>query len=196
MFIITKTTHDGTEKPVIFINKEAALRYKRNLVLNDAYLSLLGEDFARTLDTNKVEQFNTLLNYIKSNFYTSSFGEDDAKLLAAFESFLREKGCSLDDEADYIYYGDRSYLSVQVFDVPAPCDIQTSAGMATAVAYDDGCAKGVQILLNDNIVCALDVYEKEFEGSEYSGEARVLAYKVEYAEDEAEAPIACIAINR
>ena len=197
MFIVTKTTNDGTEKPVIFVRKEDALRYKRNLVLSSAYLSMYGEDFAKTLDTNKIKQFNTLLDYIGVNFYTSSFDEDDVKLLAAFEIFLRvEKDCSLYDEADYIYYGDKSYLSVQLFDVPAPCDIQTSAGMATAVAYNDGCAKGVQIWLDDDIVCALDVYEKEFDAQECGGEARVLAYKKEYAENEEEAPIACITINR
>lgn len=191
MFVITKTTHDGTEKPVLFIHKEKAIRYKRNLVLSDAYLSMFGEDFAQQLEASKLERFNDLLRYIGSNFNTSFFDSDDDELLASFESFLIEKGCSLCEEADYVYYDEQLFLSVQLFDVPAPCDIQTSAGRATAVAYDDGCAKGVQIWLDDNIVCALDVYEEEL-----GGEARVLAYKKEYGEDEEEAPIACISINR
>ena len=72
--------------------------------------------------------------------------------------------------------------------------MQTSAGKITTRLYDDGIAKGIQILLDDNIVAMLDVYEPS-EG-ETEGEARVLAYKKIYAEDEEEAPIACITINR
>jgi hypothetical protein len=72
--------------------------------------------------------------------------------------------------------------------------IQTSAGFVKTQIYDDGCANGIQILLNDDIVCALDVYEPS-EG-ELEGEARVLVYKTEYTEDEEEAPIVCISINR
>lgn len=196
MFIVTNTTIDGTNTPVVFVRKEDALRYKRNLVLGDAYLSMNGEDFARTLDDDKCEQFNALLRRIGSDYRFAPQKEEDIALLAAFESFLKSKGAELEDEADYIRYDEDLFLSVQMFDVPAPCDIQTSAGMATAVAYNDGCAKGVQIWLNDNIVCALDVYEKEYDGWEYSGEARVLAYKAEYDEGEEEAPIACVTINR
>lgn len=72
--------------------------------------------------------------------------------------------------------------------------IQTSAGFAKTQNYDDGCAKGIQVLLGNEIVCALDVYEP-VEG-ELEGEARVLVYKAEYAEDEEEAPIACVSVNR
>lgn len=72
--------------------------------------------------------------------------------------------------------------------------MQTSAGTITTRFYNDGCAKGIQILLDDNIVAMLDVYEP-VEG-ETEGEARVLAYKKIYDEDEEEAPIACITINR
>ena len=196
MFIVTNTTIDGTNKPVVFVRKEDALRFKRNLVLGDAYLSMLGEDFARMLDDDKCEQYNDLLRRIGSDFRFTPQKEEEIALLAAFESFLKSKGVEFEDEADYIRYDEDLFLSVQLFDVPAPCDIQTSAGMATAVAYNDGCAKGVQIWLDDNIVCALDVYEKDFDGCEYSGEARVMAYKTEYGEDEEEAPIACITINR
>ena len=70
----------------------------------------------------------------------------------------------------------------------------TSAGVITTRFYDDGCAKGIQVLLNDTIVAILDVYEP-IEG-ETEGEARVLVYKKEYAEDEEEAPIECVTINR
>ena len=68
--------------------------------------------------------------------------------------------------------------------------MQTSAGVITTQFYDDGCAKGIQVLLDGNIVAMLDVYE------EPNGEARVLVYKMEYAEGEEEAPIECITINR
>ena len=72
--------------------------------------------------------------------------------------------------------------------------MKTSAGKITTRFYDDGIAKGIQIYLDDQIVAMLDVYEPS-EG-ETEGEARVLVYKKEYAEDEEEVPIACIAINR
>jgi hypothetical protein len=72
--------------------------------------------------------------------------------------------------------------------------MKTSAGVITTRFYDDGMAKGIQILLDDTIVAMLDVYEPS-EG-ETEGEARVLVYKKEYAEDEEEAPIECITINR
>lgn len=72
--------------------------------------------------------------------------------------------------------------------------MKTSAGTITTKFYDDRCAKGIQIMLDGNIVAMLDVYEPE-EG-EGDGEARVLVYKKDYAEDEEEAPIECITINR
>ena len=72
--------------------------------------------------------------------------------------------------------------------------MNTSAGTITTKFYDDGCAKGIQILLDDNIVAMLDVY-KPIEG-ESEGEARVLVYKKEYAENEEEAPVECITVNR
>lgn len=72
--------------------------------------------------------------------------------------------------------------------------MKTSTGTITTRFYDDGCAKGIQILLDDNIVAMLDVYEPE--NGEVEGEARVLVYKKEYAENEEETPIECITINR
>ena len=72
--------------------------------------------------------------------------------------------------------------------------MKTSAGKITTQFYDDGCAKGIQILLDGTIVAMLDVYEPR-EG-ESEGEARVLVYKKEYDETEEEAPIECITINR
>jgi len=72
--------------------------------------------------------------------------------------------------------------------------MKTSAGTIATEFYDDGIAKGVKVMLDGNIVAMLDVYEPA-EG-ENEGEARVLVYKKEYAENEEEAPIECIAINR
>ena len=68
---------------------------------------------------------------------------------------------------------------------------KTSAGIITTIFYDDGCAKGIQIFLNDEIVAMLDVYEPS-EG-ETEGEARVLVYKTAPEFDE---PTHCITINR
>ena len=75
-----------------------------------------------------------------------------------------------------------------------PIDNVTSAGAITTRFYDDEIAKGIQIMLDNNIVAMLDVYGAE--DSETEGEARVLVYKKEYAEDQEEAPIACITVNR
>ncbi len=72
--------------------------------------------------------------------------------------------------------------------------MKTSAGIITTKFYDDGVAKGVQILLDDTIVAMLDVYEPV--DGETQGEARVLVYKNTYDDDEEEEPIACITINR
>ena len=72
--------------------------------------------------------------------------------------------------------------------------MKTSVGTITTRFYDDGCAKGVQVLLDDNIVVMLDVYEASY--GETEGEARVLVYRKEYVENEEEAPIQCITINR
>lgn len=75
-----------------------------------------------------------------------------------------------------------------------PIDNTTSAGVITTEFYDDEIAKGIKVLLNNEIVAMLDVYGAE--DSETEGEARVLIYKKEYDEGEEEAPIACITINR
>lgn len=73
-------------------------------------------------------------------------------------------------------------------------EFKTSAGVITTRFYDDGIAKGIQIYLDDEIVAMLDVYEPI--GNEPEGEARVLVYRKEYSENEEEAPIACVSINR
>ena len=72
--------------------------------------------------------------------------------------------------------------------------MKTSAGTITTQFYDDGVAKGVQIMLDGTIVAMLDVYNAQ-EGEE-EGEARVMVYKKAYGEDEEEEPIECITINR
>ena len=69
--------------------------------------------------------------------------------------------------------------------------MQTSAGKITTRFYDDVCAKGIQIFLDDEIVVMLDVYEPA-EG-ETEGEARVLVYQKAPDLDE---PTHCITINR
>ena len=73
--------------------------------------------------------------------------------------------------------------------------MKTSAGVITTKSYDDGIAKGIQILLDDIVVAMLDVYEPM--DGESEGEARVLVYKKEYNKDiEEEEPIECITVNR
>ena len=67
--------------------------------------------------------------------------------------------------------------------------MKTSAGKITTRYYDDGIAKGVQILLDDTVVAMLDVFESA--AGEMEGEARVLVYHKDCDE-----PIECITINR
>lgn len=70
-------------------------------------------------------------------------------------------------------------------------EMETSAGKITTRFYDDGCAKGIQIFLDDEIVAMLDIYEPT--GEEIEGEARVLVYQKSPDFDE---PTHCITINR
>lgn len=51
--------------------------------------------------------------------------------------------------------------------------IKTSAGVITTQAYDDGIAKGIKVLLNDDIICIVDVFEE----AERRGETRIITYK-------------------
>lgn len=56
--------------------------------------------------------------------------------------------------------------------------VETNVGVITAVPYDDGMGKGIQLLLNDDIVCMLDVMEHPAEGG-----TRLIVY-ADYYEDE------------
>lgn len=63
----------------------------------------------------------------------------------------------------------------------------TKAGIITTRFYDDGMARGIQILLNDEIVCMLDVMEHPTEGG-----TRLIVY-ANYNEDD---PTHIIEINK
>lgn len=64
---------------------------------------------------------------------------------------------------------------------------ETSAGVITTRFYDDDIAKGVEILLDGNIVCMLDVMQHPTEGG-----TRLIVY-ANYNEDE---PTHIIDINK
>jgi hypothetical protein len=64
---------------------------------------------------------------------------------------------------------------------------ETSAGVITTRLYDDGMAKGVEILLDGNIVCMLDAMKHPTEGG-----TRLIVYG-NYNEDE---PTHTIDINK
>ena len=66
-------------------------------------------------------------------------------------------------------------------------ELQTNAGIITTRYYDDGIAKGVEILLNGDIVCMFDVMQHTTEGG-----ARLIVYS-DYSEDE---PTDIIDINK
>lgn len=65
--------------------------------------------------------------------------------------------------------------------------IATNVGVITAVPYDDGMAKGIELKLNDDIICMLDVMEHPTEGG-----TRLIVY-ADYYEDE---PTHIIDINK
>lgn len=64
--------------------------------------------------------------------------------------------------------------------------METKAGVITTRFYDDGIAKGVSVLLDGEIVCMLDVMERECAGT------RLIVYS-EYNEDE---PTHIINVNK
>lgn len=66
-------------------------------------------------------------------------------------------------------------------------NINTKAGVVTALPYDDGMGKGIKLLLNGDIVCMLDVMEHPTEGG-----TRLIVYS-DYYEDE---PTHVIDINK
>lgn len=65
--------------------------------------------------------------------------------------------------------------------------VKTSDGVITAVPYNDGMGKGIQLLLDGDIVCMLDVMEHPTEGG-----TRLIVYGG-YYEDE---PTHIIDINK
>ena len=65
--------------------------------------------------------------------------------------------------------------------------IDTKAGVITAVPYDDGIAKGIELQLNGDIICMLDVMTHPTEG-----DTRLIVY-ADYEEDE---PTHIIEINK
>ena len=64
--------------------------------------------------------------------------------------------------------------------------MRTNAEIITTRYYDDGIAKGIQVYLDDELVCMLDIMEGEYEGT------RLIVYS-EYNEDE---PTHIININK
>lgn len=65
--------------------------------------------------------------------------------------------------------------------------VETNAGIITAVPYDDGMGKGIELQLNGDIVCMLDVMKHPTEGG-----TRLIVY-ADYYEDE---PTHVIDINK
>lgn len=66
-------------------------------------------------------------------------------------------------------------------------NIETSIGLIAAKSYDDGMGKGIELTLNGDIICMLDVMEHLTEGG-----TRLIVY-ADYYEDE---PTHIIEINK
>lgn len=92
-------------------------------------------------------------------------------------------------EDGHIMYAYPEEICLLEYEDASDTCVKTSAGVITTQVYNDGMAKGLQVLLNGEIVCMLDVYESV--AGETEGEARVLVYKNN--EDE---PSECITVNR
>ena len=73
-------------------------------------------------------------------------------------------------------------------------DNVTSAGVITTEFYDDEAAKGIKVMLNNEIVAMLDVHGAE--DMEAEGAARVLVYHKSDHYDAWDEPIACITVNK
>ena len=67
-------------------------------------------------------------------------------------------------------------------------EVNTSCGRLKAVSYDDGCARGIQIMLNDYIIAAVDVIN---ENNGIPGEVRALVY----ANKDLDEPTECLHIE-
>ena len=67
-------------------------------------------------------------------------------------------------------------------------EVDTSCGRLRAVSYDDGCAKGIQIMLDDKIITAIDVLN---ENDGVPGEVRALIY----ANKDLDEPTECLHIE-
>ena len=67
-------------------------------------------------------------------------------------------------------------------------EVDTSCGRLKAVSYDDGCAKGIQIMLDDKIITAIDVLNKN---DGVPGEVRALIY----ANKDLDEPTECLHIE-
>ena len=193
MFVVIQSSITGAQQPALFRNKEDAIFYKRCSALSEAYSGTLGEEFVALLPAEQIEIvpeiFDKVGRFIPEREYTMC----EIQLLEKFERFLVARKSCFTEYEDMIMDPVYECIHFQVFE--APCgEIETSAGIASTVVYDDGCAKGIHVLLDDNIVCSLDVYDAQEDNTE--GEARVLVYKKEYGEDEEESPIDCITINK
>lgn len=200
MYFVIHTNVYGSHKPVAFTNLVEATFYKRCMSVIEAsrsgHLDNFSEKHGDIAGDRMISLSVSLLKTIESGTYSYCFSKEESEVFDQFVTFLEGAGNNLSAKADYINFSDETFVGYEVHEMPEviPASYETNAGKATIRYYDDGCADGVQILLDDTIVCALDVYAPA-EG-EKEGEARVLVYKKEYAEDEEEAPIECIAINR
>lgn len=202
MYFVIHSNIYGAKKPVAFQNKTDAEFFKRsNIVVEavrsgyyDKYSDSHGDHHAAVLSKFAIK----LMRQLESKIYKfPQMTEEEKIVYGEFVSILEKSdNVSFTESGDFITFSDDTYVCYQIFEMPEviPAGVQTDAGEATVHYYDDGCANGVQIQLDGNIVCALDVYRSS-EG-ESVGEARVLVYKKVYPEDEEEAPIECVSINR
>lgn len=64
-------------------------------------------------------------------------------------------------------------------------EIATQAGLLTAKYYDDGCAEGIQVSLDGEIIAMIDVYKED------NAECRVITYKLDQDD-----PHKIVSVNR
>jgi hypothetical protein len=194
MYIVIQSSISGAQAPHIFAHREDAIFHKRCLAISEAYVTTLGQEFTKTMQFHQLSLVPTIFDKIARFVPEDEWDPAEMQIVEEFERFLVSHKACFTEYTDLIVDPVYNYVYFQVFEVRSPSEQETSAGFASANAYDDGCAKGIHIRLDNEIVCSLDVLEPQKNAEE--GEARVLVYKKEYAADDEEAPIACIAINK
>lgn len=137
MFVVTKSTKEGSEIPVLFVNKKDALEYKRRSALVDAFLSILGEEFALLLNETALDILKETFEDLQDGKIKENLKEEKERLIEKFMTFLSVRKSFFSDASDVIFLPTGERIYVQLFEVSEPTAIETCEG------EDDGGCQNV-----------------------------------------------------